>query len=349
MQARRLRALVLAAGLGTRLRPLTDLVPKPLLPVAGVPILGYTLAQLAALGCEEAAVNLHHQGDQIRGRFGDTFAGMRLTWSEEPELLGTLGAFHPLRDFFARAEQILLINGDSLCAWPLRKLLRRHSAAGNQATLLLASRPSPAEFAGGVGIDRHGRVLSFRVGDKERGEAARRHVFAGAHVLSPKLLERVRPGFSDIVRDLYRPLLAAPNARLGSLVTAQRWHDLGTPQRFLAAAADWARGGWPARLWRRSWASSEAAVDAGAVVRSSAIEAGARVGAGAVVERSVLLPGAQVGERCVVRDTIVGFGAAVAPGTWVERRIVMPQREGFTPGPDDSVVGDAIFTPFGVT
>ena len=115
MQGRRLRALVLAAGLGTRLRPLTELVPKPLLPVTGVPILGHTLAQLAALGCEAVAVNLHYLGDQIRQRFGDSFAGMRITWSEEPVLLGTLGAFHPLREFFAAADQVLLINGDSLC------------------------------------------------------------------------------------------------------------------------------------------------------------------------------------------------------------------------------------------
>jgi len=90
MQGRRIRALVLAAGLGTRLRPLTSLTPKPLLPVRGVPILGHTLAQLAAVGCEAVAVNLHYLGDQIRQRFGDSHAGMPLTWSEEPEVLGTL-------------------------------------------------------------------------------------------------------------------------------------------------------------------------------------------------------------------------------------------------------------------
>src|SRR3954451_2607453 len=99
MQGRRIRAVVLAAGPGPRPRPLTSLTPKPLLPVRGVPILGHTLARLAAIGCEAAAVNLHHLGDQIRRRFGDAHAGMPLTWSEEPEILGTLGALFPLRDF----------------------------------------------------------------------------------------------------------------------------------------------------------------------------------------------------------------------------------------------------------
>jgi NDP-sugar pyrophosphorylase family protein len=349
MQAKRLRALVLAAGLGTRLRPLTDLVPKPLLPVTGVPLLGYTLAQLAALGCEEVAINLHYLGDQIRQRFGTSFAGMRITYSEEPVLLGTLGAFGPLRELFAPADRVLLINGDSLCEWPLRRLLRRHLASGAQATLLLASRPAPADFGGGVGIDRRGRILSFYAGAEEAGEVAHRHVFAGAHVISPRLLELIPPGvaFSDIVRDLYIPLLKDPQIVLDTMVTARRWHDLGTPQRFLDGVVDWARAGWPERLWRRSWISPEAGIGTGASVKSAAVEAGARVGEGAQVERSVLLPGAKVGKGCVVRDSIVGFGASVPPGTWVERRVIMPQRNGFAPGLDDSVVGGAVFTPFG--
>ena len=347
MQTVRLRALVLAAGLGTRLRPLTDVAPKPLLPVTGLPILGHTLQQLAAVGCDAAAVNLHHRGDQIRQRFGDSFAGMPLVYSEEPELLGTLGALHPLKEFLAGADMVLLINGDSLCRWPLKKLIRRFQADSAQAALLFTAQAPPAEFGGGVGIDRNGRILSFRPNDPEKGEVVRRHVFAGAHVISPRLLERIGPGKSDIVHDLYIPLLAEPEGKLTSLVTTRQWHDLGTPQRFLEGVIDWARAGWPERLWRQAWVSPEAVVEPGARVRRSAIEAGSKVGEGAVVERSVLLPGSRVGKGSVVRESILGFGAAVPPGTWVERRIIMPQRAGFTPGLDDSVVGGAVFTPFG--
>lgn len=346
MQSRRIRALVLAAGLGTRLRPLTDHTPKPLLPVRGVPILGHTLAQLAAVGCEAAAVNLHYLGDQIRQRFGDSHAGMPLTWSEEPEILGTLGALHPLKEFLAPADLVLLINGDSLCKWPLRKLVRRHVSSGARSTLLLTSRPDPAAFGGGVGIDRAGRILSFRPGDPEQGEVARRYVFAGAHVFSPDLLSRIGPGKADIVRDLYIPMLGE-GERIGSVVDSGRWHDTGTPQRFLDAVLDWARADWPERLWRRSWISQEASLGTGAKVRESSIEPGARVGEGARVERAILLPGARIGKGSVVRESIVGFGASVPPGTWVERRIIMPQFTGFTPGLDDSVVGGAVYTPFG--
>jgi NDP-sugar pyrophosphorylase family protein len=348
MQGSRLRALVLAAGLGTRLRPLTDIAPKPLLPVAGLPILGHTLQQLAAAGCEAAAINLHHRGDQIRERFGDSFAGMPLVYSEEPELLGTLGALYPLKSFLVGADMIALINGDSLCRWPVRKLVRRYQvsqSSGALATLLLTATAPVAKFGGGVGIDREGRILSFRPSDAVQGEVVRRYVFAGAHIFSPRLLDRVGPGISDIVRDLYIPMLGE-GEKLTSLVTTRAWHDLGTPQRFLDGVMDWARAGWPERLWRRSWVSPEAVIEPGARVRSASVEAGAKVGEGAQVERSVLMPGSKVGKGSVVRESILGFGASVPPGTWVERRVIMPQREGFALGVDDSVVGGAVFTPF---
>ena len=349
MSAGRLRALVLSAGLGTRLRPLTDAIPKPLLPVAGQPILGHTLAQLAAAGCEAVAINLHHQGEEIRRRFGDEFAGVPLTYSVEPELLGTLGALHPLRDFFASADEILLVNGDSLCHWPFRRLLREHRRQrekGAAATLLLALRPDVAEFGGGVGVDRERRVLSFRPGDAagENGGIVRRLVFAGAHALDPALLARVGPGPADIVRDLYIPMLAE-GGRIASLATARRWHDLGTPRRFLEASLDWAQAGWPRRLWRRSWVSPEATLAPGARVRGSAVEGAAQVERRARIERSVLLPGARVGEGSFLREVILGAGAAVPAGSWVERRLVTARRDGAARGQGGSVLGGAVYTP----
>ncbi len=218
-------------------------------------------------------------------------------------------------------------------------------ASGARSTLLLTSRPDPASFGGGVGIDRQGRILSFWPGDDGRGEIARRHVFAGAHVFSPDLLSGLSPGKADIVRDLYVPMLNR-GERIESVVDAGRWHDTGTPQRFLDAVLDWARADWPERIWRRSWISQEASLGPGAKVRESSVEPGARIGEGARVERTILLPGARIGKGSVVRECILGSGASVPPGAWVERRIIMPQFTGFTPGLDDSVVGGAIYTPF---
>jgi len=118
----RVRALVLAAGRGERLRPLTEELAKPLLPVAGRPLAAWTLERLRRAGVDAAALNLHHRGERIRAAFGESFRGLPLVYSEEPELLGTGGALPPLRDFFAAADVALLVNGDSLCRWPLERL-----------------------------------------------------------------------------------------------------------------------------------------------------------------------------------------------------------------------------------
>jgi mannose-1-phosphate guanylyltransferase len=332
-RALRLRALVLAAGLGTRLRPLSERIPKPLLPVLGAPVLGHTLRRLAAIGCEAVAINLHHLGQQIRDALGSAYDGMPLEYSAEPELLGTLGAFRPLRGFFAPADLVILINGDSLCRWPLARLLRRHLASAAEATLLLATRPDPAGFGGGVAVDRSGAVLGFRRGDPLAVPAAARHVFAGAHVFAPALLGRIGPGSADIVRDLYVPLLAE-GRRIDSVVTRESWHDLGTPRRFLTAVLDRAGG---ARAGRDGgaalWTGRNVHLAAGASAAGSVLESGVEIGAGSEVAGSVLLPGARVGAGARLRGLLIGPGVVVPPGTELEGKLLTA-----TPGGPGMVV-----------
>lgn len=314
----RLRALVLAAGLGTRLRPLTERVPKPVLPVLGEPVLGHTLRALAAAGCEAAAVNLHHRGEVIRRTLGASRAGMPITWSEEPEILGTLGALFPLRSFLGGADLILLVNGDSLCRWPFEQLVARHLDRGAAATLLLATRADVRELGGGVGVDRQGRIVSFRSSGADARLTARRAVFAGAHVLSPRLLERVPSRRAEIVPDLYEPMLGRGEV-IHSLSTARRWHDLGTPERYRVGTLDWARG---------RWVSKEARIEKGARVAASVVESGAVVETGAVVTESVILPGARIGRGASIERCVVGFGASVAPLARARDRLVVAAEDG---------------------
>ncbi|HEX4953804.1 MAG TPA: NDP-sugar synthase [Thermoanaerobaculia bacterium] len=312
-------ALVLAAGLGTRLRPLTTLVPKPLLPVGGVPLLARTLVRLDEVGCQQVAVNLHHLGEAIRGHFGSRFGRMRLTWSPEPEILGTLGALGPVRGVLGQAETVLVVNGDSLCDWPFEELLARHRETGAAATLLFAAGASAEEFGGGCGLDAEGRVVSLRAGLSAVGTAVAKRVFAGAHALSASLLERVPNGPADFVTELYQPLLEE-GAHLAACETDRPWHDLGTPDRYRLALLDWAarhgQGG--------SWFSQHAQVAPEARIERSVLEVGARVEAEATVSASVVLPGAVVGRGARVERSIVAFRAEVPAGATLVDQLVMP-------------------------
>lgn len=347
MAEHRLRALVLAAGFGTRLRPLTDVLPKPMLPILGRPVIELTLAALAAAGCEAVAINLHHLGGAIEERFGGAFQGMRLTYSREPELLGTLGALGPIRDFVNEADLFLVINGDSLCRWPLARLVRRHRSSAAAATLLLTSRPNPKLFGGGVIVRRDGSLRCLRGG--ERGEKEHCRVFAGAHVFAPSLLERAESslagGPADFVADLYEPLLAGGET-LMSLDNRRHWHDLGTPERYLAGARNWGLGRWPRRFWRSNWVAPGANVSSEGELHGSVVERGASVSPGCRVERSLILSGAHIGPNSHIRRAIIGPDVAVPEGSTIKRRLVTAARADVETRPEDSVVGGLVYSRF---
>lgn len=347
--------MVLSAGYGSRLRPLTAMLPKPLLPVGGRPLAAWTLERVAKAGAELAVLNLHHRGQDIERALGRKLGGLPLRYNSEAELLGTWGALAPVRETLAESERILLVNADTLCRWPLKKLLRQHEKSGAAATLLLASRAAAQAFGGGVGVDSEGYVVDFGAARaRQPGTAtvslrppagvAHRYVFGGAHVLSPQLLEQLpEPGVAaDIISDLYQPMLRS-GAKIATLVTTRPWHDVGTPVRYLSAVVD--------ELYRRRfglrrrWIAPGAQVNRSAKVVLSAIEAGAEIGAKVLVDRSLVLAGARVGAGSQIRSCIIGPGVALPARSTVQGRLVTPLRAGRHPGGGDSVVGTLVFSP----
>ncbi len=343
MKIPRLRAFVLTAGFGSRLRPLTYFLPKALLPICGEAVAGQTLKQLARLGCESAVLNLHHLGEAIEGHFGAACQGLSITYSREAEIQGTLGALYPARDLLAEAELVLLVNGDTLCSWPWKAMIRQHLRSGADATMLLHRRP-PREILGGpVGVDGRGAVVQLR--DAEPiAEVAKRHIFMGAHILAPHLLERIEEKPADIVSDLYIPLLREKE-RIHSVVTARKWHDLGTPERYLAASLDWARRRHLPSFRLRGVISPLAEIDETATLHRAMVEAGSVVRGEARVEKSVLLGDAVVPSGCTVRHSIIGPGVELPPAARIEHRMVTRIRSGYQPGDRDSVMGDLVYTP----
>lgn len=342
------RALVLSAGLGTRLRPLTWSLPKPLLPVCGEPLVCHTLRRLRQGGCDAAVLNVHHLPEAIPGVLGNEFSGLPLHYSHEDPILGTLGALGPPRALLGQAESVVLVNGDTLCPWPVQSVVRRHRATGADVTLLLAAREPDPGFGGGVAVDEAGRVVQLRGHPQMRAVGKlRRRVFAGLHVVKPEFLDRVADGVAgDIIEGLYQPLLAEGGTIRG-VVTQRAWHDLGTPGRYLAAALDLAGRSWEGRLRRGLHVGDGAKVAEDAVLRRSVIEDGATVESGARVEQSLVLPGAKVGRDAVLRRVVVGPDVVLSAGTRVDDRMLTRRHPKHVLRSGESMIGELVYTPLG--
>ncbi|HCP46807.1 MAG TPA: hypothetical protein DIU15_12245 [Deltaproteobacteria bacterium] len=248
-------ALVLAAGLGTRLRPLTNHFPKPAVPMLGRPLLGHPLIHLYAAGCQQAHVNAFHAADRLQA-LTDAWVQrrlqtMRLVWSvEAPIVLGTGGAIRKLEDeLCGPGSPFLLLNGDSILGLDLPALWnahQRHRAEGAKATLFCLPRPD-ADNYGAVRVGPDGRVLDLAglaaapSASEEELAAATPTIFCGVHVIEPEIVSMLPPRgeVSCIVRQGYAPLIAA-GADIRAVLADEDmlFHDVGTPARYLDAQAD---------------------------------------------------------------------------------------------------------------
>lgn len=228
-----MKALVLAAGKSERLRPLTDRIPKPMLVVAGRPVLEHNVRLLLRHGVTELIINLHHEPDVIRSYFSDGAAfGTRIAYSWEPDLLGTAGAVKRLQQEFT--ETFLVVYGDNLTNCNLGELIAFHKSHGGCATIALFPREDVLA-SGIVGIDPAGRVLQFL--EKPSPDRVFSHwVNAGVLVLEPSVLAHIPDGVSDFGRDVLPGLVACGMPVFGYTMTEQLWW-IDTPEDYQRTVA----------------------------------------------------------------------------------------------------------------
>jgi len=299
-----MRAVVLVGGFGTRLRPLTYSVPKPMLPVGHRPIIEHLVRRLGAAGVDEVVLALGFKPEPFLAAFPDgECAGVALRYAVEPEPLDTAGAIA----FAAREagidETFVVLNGDVICDLDIATLVAFHLAHGAEATLHLTPVPDPSAF-GVVELGEDGVVRRF-VEKPAPGTAPSNLINAGAYVLEPSVVARVPAGRKfSIERDVF-PAIVADGGIYG-LATEDYWIDTGRPDTYLQANLDLLDGTRNVKLDDAIQAG--AVIDPTATVERSMVAAGASIGANAKVVESVLLPGARVGARAVVEGSVVMGG-----------------------------------------
>ncbi len=296
------RALILAAGLGTRMGALSDERPKPLLPVCDIPLIRYAVALLRGAGIDEIAVNLHHRGELIRAELGDGFH-----YSEEREILGTGGGIVKIADWLTRGgrDPFVVVNGKLVSNIDIAATLRHHDATGAVATMVVREVPDARKW-GAIDVGDDDRVTGI-IGQGRAGAHA--CMFTGVHVLSPRLVARLPPrGESDSIRQAYIPALL-DGERIEAIRFAGYWHEHSTPERYL-------QGNW--NLLSGSVTLTHPPAPIRAVSSSATVEPGAR-----------LSPLVVVGARSVVRasarlDRVVVWPDSVVDGE-IENAIVTPK------------------------
>jgi mannose-1-phosphate guanylyltransferase len=336
-----LQALILAGGEGTRLRPLTQTIPKPVIPLAGQPFISYMLEWLRGHGVDDAVLACGFMADGVRAVLGDGGAlGVRLRYIEEPAPLGTGGALKFAEELLD--DRFLMLNGDVLTDIDVTALLEQHARTHATATLALYPVDDPSAY-GLVRLNDDRSVSEFL--EKPSPEQIDTNLInAGAYVLERRVLDSMPPAGTNvsIERDVFPTLVGHG---LYGYAASGYWLDIGTPDRYLQATFDILDGSVRTEVGSAIAAaggvlSPGAAVDGEVIApaligRDATVAAGATVGPyavigagtsvadGATVTRAVVLSDARIGERTTVTGSIVGTDVQIGSGSTVSDEAVI--------------------------
>lgn len=334
-----MKALILAGGEGTRLRPLTLKVPKPVVPVANVPFLRYQLELLRRHGITETILSLGYQPDKVESVLGDGARfHTKLHYVVEQSPLGTAGAFknaEPLLD-----GPTVVFNGDILGDFDLTEIIRSHRRRSAVATLVLTRVDNPSAY-GLVETEKSGRVTRF-LEKPSANQITCNTINAGAYVLEPEVLKTIPAGENTSFERAVFPGLLASGKAVYAYVSPGYWMDIGTPQKYLEAHSDIlhrrfipavaipllapagsARQDRTTGTVENSVVASSSQVGEGSRILSSSIDQDCRIGKQVVIDHSVLWKGVRVGDRAQLRGCIVGNRCQIGHHAVVAKGVVL--------------------------
>ncbi|HHX76951.1 MAG TPA: NDP-sugar synthase [Firmicutes bacterium] len=335
-----MKAMILAAGLGTRLRPLTNTVSKPMVPMAGRPCMEHIVSLLRKHGYTDIIANLHYLPEQIKGYFGDgSRFGVKLSYSLEEELLGTAGGLKKVQDFFGN-ESFLVISGDALTDIDLSEFLSFHKATGGLASLALKEVTDPSRF--GVVLKNEAGLITAFQEKPAREEAISNLANTGIYLFEPAIFSYIPPQtFYDFARDVF-PRLLADGKRMPGYETNRYWCDVGNLETYresqaailtgavqaeIPAALSCAGGiflGGGVKLSKEADVTGPCYIGNGCVIEEGACITGPAVlGPGlllrrdAMVTNSIFWGGGEIGAAARVADSIIGYGVSIPAGAKV--------------------------------
>jgi len=322
-----MKAVILAGGLGTRLRPVTDNIPKPVVPMGNRAFAEFQIDILKKVGISEIIFSLGYQPEKIQEVLGDGRRfGIRLRYVTESEPLGTAGAFA-----FANGnstEPVFVLNGDILTDVDLNHMMDVHRSQRASATLFLKEVKDPTRY-GLVDLDESGRVTGFR--EKPSAEEAskidRPLINAGIYLLESNVTELIPAGVKFMFETDVFPALISRGDMLASFAPHCYWRDIGTIENYREGNLDSLK--FPFRDNLEYLSGNDCEISGSATVLDSVVGDNVIIGADSTISRSVIHSDTRIGARCVIEDAVIGSGCVVGDDTKLEPGAVLADGTSF--------------------
>ncbi|HKQ96581.1 MAG TPA: NDP-sugar synthase [Candidatus Polarisedimenticolia bacterium] len=338
-----MKAMVLAAGMGERMRPLTETRAKPSLPLVNRSIIAHTLGYLKNHGVDEMVVNLHYQPESIRALIGDgRRLGVKVHFSDEQTILGTAGGLKKAESHFRDAGTFVMINCDFATDADLTAVIEEHRRSGAVATMVLAPRREGTDYSPVV-MDGDGRIVS--IGSPTRDGSGQSFIFTGIHILEPQVFDAIPPGVKyEINREVY-PVLMQKGSLIRGYVHQGFWREMGSPRLYLEGnlellgrmsdpALDAIRqtegvyidhvtppptvvASPPLLIGKGSTVGAHCSFQGGVIVGKQC-----QIGQSCALRSTVLWDGARIGDRAQLTSCIVTSGVYVPPMTILSGRVL---------------------------
>ena len=285
-----MKAMILAAGFGTRLFPLTIDRTKPAIPFLGKPLVGYVAEYVAKFGFKEVVVNLHHQPESVKNALGDgTDFGVKIHYTlEEPQILGTAGALDNARHLL-EDETFLIVNGKIITDIDISAALETHKKSGAIATMVLKENPQRERFT--EVHTENNLVTGFGDFPKKiqnlKSKIQNPLMFTGIHILEPRVFDYIPRGvYSDIVPTFYNPAIAG-GEKIAAHITGGKWFELSTIPRYLEISLAMMNGA-------KVFAGENCSISESAAVRNSVIWDDVSIGDGAQISNAIIADGVKI-------------------------------------------------------